>query len=105
MSKLSDKKDLAWFIKWVSSFIVITAMSLRGIEGMQVYDLTLSIVGVAGWLCVGMLWKDRALIILNDVGLVFLFRNLLIEYLEILLKILLKLLILRKYLIKNQRKL
>ena len=80
MSKLSDKKDLAWFIKWISSFIVITAMSLRGIEGMQVYDLTLSIVGVAGWLCVGMLWKDRALIILNAVGLVFLFRNLLIEY-------------------------
>ena len=80
MSKLTDKKDAAWFIKWISSFIVITAMSLRGIEGMQVYDLTLSIVGVAGWLCVGMLWKDRALIILNAVGLVFLFRNLLIEY-------------------------
>ena len=79
MSKLSDKKDLAWFIKWVSSFIVITAMSLRGIEGMQIYDLTLSIVGVAGWLCVGMLWRDRALIILNAVGLVFLFRNLLTE--------------------------
>ena len=54
-------------------------MSLRGIEGMQIYDLTLSIVGVAGWLCVGMLWKDRALIILNAVGLVFLFRNLLTE--------------------------
>ena len=80
MSRLTDKKDAAWFIKWISSFIVITAMSLRGIEGMQVYDLTLSIVGVAGWLCVGMLWKDRALIILNAVGLVFLFRNLLIEY-------------------------
>ena len=55
-------------------------MSLRGIEGMQIYDLSLSIVGVAGWLFVGMLWKDRALIILNAVGLVFLFRNLLIEY-------------------------
>jgi len=80
MSRLTNKKDTAWFIKWISSFIVITAMSLRGIEGMQVYDLTLSIVGVAGWLCVGMLWKDRALIILNAVGLVFLFRNLLIEY-------------------------
>ena len=79
MSKLTDKKDAAWFIKWISSFIVITAMSLRGIEGMQIYDLTLSIVGVAGWLCVGMLWRDRALIILNAVGLVFLFRNLLTE--------------------------
>ncbi len=81
MSKLSDKKDLAWFIKWVSSFIVITAMSLRGIEGMQIYDLTLSIVGVAGWLCVGMLWKDRALIILNAVGLFLLVKNLLLEFL------------------------
>ena len=80
MSRLTDKKDAAWFIKWISSFIVITAMSLRGIEGMQIYDLSLSIVGVAGWLFVGMLWKDRALIILNAVGLVFLFRNLLIEY-------------------------
>ena len=80
MSRLSDKKDTAWFVKWISSFIVVTAMSLRGIEGMQIYDLTLSIVGVAGWLCVGMLWKDRALIILNAVGLVFLIRNLLIEY-------------------------
>ena len=80
MSKLTNKKDAAWFIKWISSFVVITAMSLRGIEGMQIYDLSLSIVGVAGWLFVGMLWKDRALIILNAVGLVFLFRNLLIEY-------------------------
>ena len=79
MSRLTNKKDAAWFIKWISSFIVITAMSLRGIEGMQIYDLTLSIVGVAGWLCVGMLWRDRALIILNAVGLVFLFRNLLTE--------------------------
>ena len=49
MSRLSDKKDTAWFVKWISSFIVVTAMSLRGIEGIQIYDLTLSIVGVAGW--------------------------------------------------------
>ena len=62
MSKLTDKKDAAWFIKWISSFVVITAMSLRGIEGMQIYDLSLSIVGVAGWLFVGMLWKDLSLI-------------------------------------------
>ena len=80
MSKLTDKKDTAWFVKWISSFIVVTAMSIRGIEGMQTYDLILSIVGVSGWLCVGMLWKDRALIILNAVGLVFLFRNLVTEF-------------------------
>ena len=69
------KRDKAWYIKWISSFIIVTAMSLRGIEGMQIYDLILSIFGVAGWLCVGLLWKDRALIILNAVGLSFLFKN------------------------------
>ena len=76
----TPKGDISWYIKWISSSIIICAMSLRGIEGMQRYDLILSILGVAGWLWVGMLWKDRALIILNAVGLVFLFRNLLIEY-------------------------
>ena len=76
MSRLTDKKDAAWFLKWVSSFIIVTAMSLRGIEGMQLYDLSLSIIGVSGWLFVGLLWKDRALIILNAVGLAFLIKNL-----------------------------
>ena len=56
-------------------------MSLRGVEGMQFYDLILSIVGVSGWLWVGLLWKDRALIILNAVGLFFLVRNLFTSYL------------------------
>ena len=46
---------MSWYIKWISSFIIICAMSLRGIEGVQIYDLILSILGVAGWLWVGML--------------------------------------------------
>ena len=31
------------------------------------YDLVLSLVGAASWLVVGLMWKDRALIILNGV--------------------------------------
>ena len=81
MSNLTDKKDTAWYIKWAASFTIICAMSLRGIEGMQFIDLILSIFGVAGWLWVGMLWKDRALIILNAVGLFLLIKNLLLEFL------------------------
>tara|TARA_R100000700_G_C3113645_1_gene105585 strand:- start:403 stop:642 length:240 start_codon:yes stop_codon:yes gene_type:complete len=72
-----NEKDSAWYIKWISSFIIVCAMSMRGIEGMQLIDLILSIIGVSGWLCVGLLWKDRALIILNAVGLSFLFKNIL----------------------------
>jgi|TARA_X000001382_G_scaffold80952_1_gene57029 hypothetical protein len=76
----TPKGDMSWYVKWISSFIIVTAMSLRGIEGMQFYDLILSMIGVAGWLWVGMIWKDRALIILNAVGLVILFKNLLTEF-------------------------
>ena len=72
-----NEKDSAWYIKWISSFIIVCAMSMRGIEGMQLIDLILSIIGVSGWLCVGLLWKDRALIILNAVGLSLLFKNIL----------------------------
>ncbi len=77
----TPKGDISWYVKWISSFIIICAMSLRGIEGMQFIDLTLSLFGVAGWLWVGMLWKDRALIILNAVGLFLLIKNLLLEFL------------------------
>ena len=52
------------------------AMSLRGVVGLETYDLVLSIVGVSLWLVVSLLWKDRALIILNGVGLLFLIKNL-----------------------------
>ena len=75
MSK--ENNDAAWYIKWASSFVIVCAMSLRGIEGMQLVDLILSIIGVSGWLCVGLLLKDRALIILNAVGLSLLFKNIL----------------------------
>ena len=76
----TPKGDMSWYVKWISSFIIVTAMSLRGIEGMQFYDLILSLIGVTGWLWVGLIWKDRALIILNAVGLVILFKNLLTEH-------------------------
>ena len=65
-----------WWIKWVSSIFILAAMSVRGVEGLQLYDLVLSIVGVLGWLIVAALWKDRALLILNGVGLAFLIKNL-----------------------------
>ena len=73
----TPKGDMSWYVKWISSFIIICAMSIRGMEGLQFIDLILSIIGVAGWLWVGLIWKDRALIILNAVGLFLLFKNIL----------------------------
>ena len=71
----TPKYTLDWYVKWTASFFILGAMSIRGIDGMQMYDLILSIMGVFGWVYVAIAWKDRALIALNIVGLIFLLRN------------------------------
>tara|TARA_E500000331_G_C17151976_1_gene667727 strand:- start:781 stop:1080 length:300 start_codon:yes stop_codon:yes gene_type:complete len=72
----TPKYTLDWYIKWIASIFLLAAMSLRGVEGMQLIDLTLSLIGIMGWLFVSIIWKDRALIILNAAGLLLLTRNL-----------------------------
>ena len=72
----TPKYTLDWYVKWIASVFLLSAMSLRGVEGMQLIDLTLSLTGVIGWLVVSIIWKDRALIILNAAGLLLLLRNL-----------------------------
>ena len=72
----TPKYTADWYIKWISSVFVLAAMSIRGMEGLQLYDLVLSIIGIFGWVIVSVLWRDRALIILNSFGLLFLLRNL-----------------------------
>ena len=74
----TPKYSYDWYVKWVSSVFLLGAMSIRGVEAFQSLDLMLSITGILGWLLVSILWNDRALIILNGVGLVFLTRNLLL---------------------------
>jgi hypothetical protein len=71
----TPKYTLDWYVKWVASVFVMIAMSMRGNEELVTYDLSLSIIGIALWLWVSILWNDRALIILNGVGLLFLLRN------------------------------
>lgn len=72
----TPKYTLDWVLKWVASVFVLAAISIRGIEGLGFYDLCLSIIGIALWLIVSIIWKDRALIMLNGVGLIFLIKNL-----------------------------
>ena len=72
----TPKYTLDWYIKWVSSIFILAAMSMRGVEGLQLYDLILSLIGIIGWLIVSMVWEDRALIMLNSFGLVLLLKNL-----------------------------
>ena len=72
----TPKYTADWYLKWISSVIVLCAMSIRGVPELIFYDLILSVVGIFGWLIVSFMWRDRALILLNSFGLLFLLRNL-----------------------------
>ena len=66
--KITPKGDLSWYIKWVSSIFIIAGMALTS---ANIFPLNIYVhgIGVAGWLVVGMLWRDRALIFLNGVAI------------------------------------
>ena len=72
----TPKYTADWYLKWISSIIVLCAMSIRGVPELIFYDLVLSVIGIFGWLLVSFMWRDRALILLNSFGLLFLLRNL-----------------------------
>ena len=72
----TPKYTIDWYVKWTASFFILISMSMRGIEGLQFIDLCFSLIGVTGWCIVGVLWKDRALILLNGVGVAILLRTL-----------------------------
>jgi hypothetical protein len=81
IKSVTPKYTLDWYLKWFSSLVVLAAMSIRGIEELIYYDLILSIIGITGWLTVSVLWKDRALILLNGVGLIMFMNTLFTKYL------------------------
>ena len=66
--KVTPVYDLSWYVKWSSSIIIIVGMIL---SSLNVYPINLFVhtVGVAGWLWVGFLWHDRALILLNGIAI------------------------------------
>ena len=76
MKSATPKYTTDWYVKWVASVFILAAMSVRGVDGFTIFDLVASTIGVSLWLVVSILWKDRALIMLNAVGLLFLLRTL-----------------------------
>ena len=68
MKKVTPTYDLSWYVKWASSIVIIVGMIL---SSLNVYPINLYVhtVGVAGWLWVGFLWNDRALILLNGIAI------------------------------------
>ena len=68
IKKITPRYDLSWYIKWFSSVTLIIAMMFTAVE-MFPTNLFIANIGFIGWLVVGMLWHDRALIVLNSISL------------------------------------
>ena len=58
--------------------IILSAMVLTS-ASIEPWNMWTHLVGVSGWMVVGMLWHDRALIFLNGVA-IFVFASGLINY-------------------------
>ena len=69
----TPKYTTDWYIKWIASAFVLVAMSLRGIEGYQFIDLSLSVIGIFLWFAVGVMWKDKAIMVVHVGAFISLF--------------------------------
>ena len=73
----TPKYTVDWYVKWFSSVILICAISIRSAQINPLLDLILSFTGMVGWTYVSIVWKDRALILLNGIATVLLATGLL----------------------------
>jgi len=58
-----------WYLKWLASIIVLCSLALRSAgPEYRIYDLLFGTVGIALWTWVSVIWRDRALIMLNGIS-------------------------------------
>ena len=77
--KVTPRHDISWYIKWSASVILLIAMSLTSVGNTEPWNMILHLIGVVGWLVVGLLWHDRALIFINTAAS-FIFLSGIIRY-------------------------
>lgn len=63
-----DASQIAFTIKWVASIIQIMGYTATAF-GWTPWNIYLFVVGLIGWFAVGVLWNDRALILIHLVAL------------------------------------
>ncbi len=63
-----DRSRAAFVIKWLASIIQILGYTTTAF-GMTPWNIYLFVVGLLGWLLVGVLWNDRAIMLIHAVAL------------------------------------
>lgn len=83
MSNPNSKKDyreLVWWVKWSASITILISLAMRAAgPEYRMWDLLIGEFGIGLWLWVSVMWKDRALIILNAVSFFMLLTTILKE--------------------------
>jgi len=81
---VTPKYTVDWWIKWIASIILLCAAAFRssGVAELAVYDMILSWIGCALWCVVGIMWKDRAVTLLNGAVAMLLFSGLISAYVD-----------------------
>lgn len=65
---IARRDRIAFVVKWVASVIQILGYAGTAF-GWTPWNLYLFVVGVLGWLFVGVLWNDRAIMLIHFVAL------------------------------------
>ena len=63
-----SSERIAFIIKWVASIIQIMGYTATGF-GWTPWNIYLFVIGVFGWFAVGVLWNDRAIMLIHIVAL------------------------------------
>ena len=62
-------ENFDWYLKWIASIVVLCSLALRSAgPEYRIYDLMFGVVGIALWTWVSVIWRDRALIMLNAIS-------------------------------------
>ena len=64
IKKVTPTHTFDWYVKWGATFFALAALCTRA-AGYDGYDLAFALNSAVGWLLVGILWHDRALLVLN----------------------------------------
>lgn len=68
LAQRAGQARLAFWVKWVASAVQILGYGATAF-GWTPWNLYLFVVGVFGWLLVGVLWNDRAIMLVHLVAL------------------------------------
>ena len=67
LKKITPTHTKDWYIKWAASLVLIVGMMFTA-NNIYPLNLIFHIIGLVGWVIVALMWNDRALIVINAVG-------------------------------------